>query len=96
MWSLHLTGDYTTPVPQHSDKPVLHRSFTVRSIFHGDKCEWKRTPKLVLAVARQKEIFRESDISSDLISLDDISGYFCGSAAEYPESIGGLSSATSS
>jgi hypothetical protein len=49
-----------------------------------------------LAVARQKEIFRESDISSDLISLDDISGYCCGSAAEYPESIGGLSSATSS
>ena len=72
----------------------LHTS--VRSIFHGDKCEWKRTPKLVLAVARQKEIFRESDISSDLNSLDDISGYCCGSAAEYPESIGGLSSATSS
>lgn len=72
----------------------LHTS--VRSIFHGDKCEWKRTPKLVLAVARQKEIFRESDISSDLTSLDDISGYFCGSAAEYLESIGVLSSATSS
>jgi len=69
----------------------LHTS--VRSIFHGDKCEWKRTPRLVLAVARQEEIFRESDIYSDLTSLDDISGYFCGSAAEYLESIGVLSSA---
>ena len=69
----------------------LHTS--VRSIFHGDKCEWKTTPRLVLAVARQEEIFRESDIYSDLTSLDDISGYFCGSAAEYLESIGVLSSA---
>ena len=72
----------------------LHTS--THSIFQGNKCEWKRTPKLVLAVARQKEIFRESDISNDLTSLDDISGYFCGSAAEYLESIGVLSSAASS
>jgi len=71
----------------------LHTS--THSIFQGNKCEWKRTPKLVLSVARQKEIFRESDISNDLTSLDDISGYFCGSAAEYLESIGVLSSATS-
>jgi addiction module HigA family antidote len=28
MWSLHLTGDYSTPVHQYSDKPVPHRSST--------------------------------------------------------------------
>jgi len=55
----------------------------------------ERTPKLLLAIARQKEIFGESDISNDLTSLDDIPGYFCCSAADYLESIGALSSATS-
>ena len=72
----------------------LHAS--MRSILQGEKCEWKRTPQLVLAVTRQEEIFRERDISSDLISLDDISGYFCGSAEDYLESTGILSSANSS
>ena len=63
---------------------------SARTIFHGDKCEWKRTPKLVLAVAEQAEIYKEKEISSDLASLDDISGYFCGSATEYLESIGAV------
>ncbi|MFC1748082.1 hypothetical protein ACFL2V_04685 [Pseudomonadota bacterium] len=68
---------------------------SVHTIFYGDKCEWKRTPKLVMAVAKQKERFKEREISNDLTSLDDISGYFCGSATEYLESIDVLSSTVS-
>ena len=66
---------------------------SIRTIFHGDKCEWKSTPKLVLAVDRQEKVFKENNISSMLASLDDISGYFCGSAEEYLKSTGVLSSA---
>jgi len=85
---------FSGDVKEHaSHLSSLHTS--VRSIFYGDKCQWKRTPKLVLAVVRQEEIFRESGIFSDLSSLDDISGYFCGSATEYLESIGLLSSTVS-
>jgi len=66
----------------------------MRSILQGEKCEWKRIPQLILAVTRQEEIFRESDISSDLISLDDISSFFCGSAEDYLKSTGILSLAS--
>ena len=63
----------------------LHTS--MRSILYGDKCEWKRIPKLVLAIAKQENIFRKNNVYNVLTSLDDISGYKCGSAEEYFKSM---------
>ena len=63
----------------------LHAS--MRTILHGSRCEWKTTPKLVLAIAKQEKIFRENNVYSALTSLADISGYFCGSAEEYLNSM---------
>ena len=60
---------------------LLHNS--LYTILYGDKCEWKKTPMLVLAIARQEKIFRENNVHNILPSLDDISGYKCGSAEEY-------------
>lgn len=60
---------------------LLHNS--MYTILYGDKCEWKKTPMLVLAIARQEKIFRENNVHNILSSLDDISGYKCGSAEEY-------------
>ena len=62
----------------------LHAS--MRTVLHGDRCEWKTTPKLVLAMAKQEKIFRENNVSNVLTSLADISGYFCGSAEAYLKS----------
>jgi hypothetical protein len=55
------------------------------TILYGNKCEWKKRPMLVLAIARQEKIFRENYVHNTLTSLDDISGYRCGSAEEYLE-----------
>jgi len=66
----------------------LHAS--VHTILNGSRCEWKRTPNLVLAVARQEKIFRENNVYNSLTSLSDISGYFCGSAEEHLKSLGVL------
>ena len=60
---------------------LLHNS--MYTILYGNKCEWKKTPMLVLAIARQEKIFRENNVHNTLTSLDDISGYKCGSAEEY-------------
>lgn len=49
----------------------LHAS--MRTILHGSRCEWKRTPKLVLAIARQERVFRENNIDTVLTSLADTS-----------------------
>ena len=68
----------------------LHTS--LHSILHGSRCEWKRTPNIVLAVAKQEKIFRDNEVNNVLTSLADISGYFCGSAEEHLKSLGVLPS----
>ena len=59
---------------------------SMHTILHGSRCEWKTTPELVLAIAKQEKIFRKNYVDNVLTSLADVSGYFCGSAEEYLKS----------
>lgn len=64
----------------------------MHSILYSNRCEWKSTPRLLSAMAGQATIFRENGITSTVPSLDDISGYFCGSAEKHLKSMQAMDS----
>lgn len=55
----------------------LHTS--IRSILDGGRCEWKKMPRLMVALDRQEAIFRHAKIYSPLYSIDDLPDGKCGS-----------------
>lgn len=58
----------------------------MHSILYDSRCKWKSTPSMVSAMVRQGDMFKVRGIDVNLPSLDDVSGYFCGSAENYLKS----------
>ena len=59
----------------------LHTS--IRSIMADEDCEWKRIPRLSVAMHKQKAIFRKEKILSSLYSIEDLPNKACGSPKEF-------------
>lgn len=55
----------------------LHTS--IRSILSDDQCEWKKIPRMVVAIDKQEKLFRAKGIYSPLYSVDDLPNSNCGS-----------------
>lgn len=59
----------------------LHTS--IRSIMSGGQCEWKKIPRMVVALDEQEKQFRSKGIYSPLYSIEDLPDGNCGSPNEY-------------
>ncbi len=58
----------------------LHTS--IRSILSGGECEWKKMPRMMVALDKQEKLFREKHIYSPLYSIADLPNAKCGSPRE--------------
>lgn len=63
----------------------LHTS--IRSILSGNECEWKKMPRLMIAIDKQEKIFRSKGIYSPLYSIDDLPNSKCGSPKEFMQEL---------
>lgn len=64
------------------EKWAGHLSFlhtSIRSILSDGQCEWKKIPRMVVAIDKQEKLFRAKNIYSPLYSVDDLPNGKCGS-----------------
>ena len=59
----------------------LHTS--IRSILSSDRCDWRRIPRLMIAIDKLEKGFRSQGIYSPLYSIEDLPNGNCGSPQEF-------------
>ena len=84
---------YQELYPEHDPIPgtleeeyAKHLSFlhtSISSILDDGECNWKKIPRLIVAMDKQEKIFRSRNIYSPLYSIDDLPNGKCGSARDF-------------